>query len=358
MGSGLGLHPDWVSAPGETMRDILEVRGMSISAFGAELGEPADQVSALLDGRMPITLSIARRLAAVLGSSVEFWMCREAEYREDSLRVFASYAVWLDELPVGDMIKFNWIPAMQTPVELVDASLRFFGVSSPKDWEKSWSSGANAVAFRTSAAHLSTRGAVAAWLRRAELEANGIDCGKWNPEGFRQALTAIRSLTRRKTPARFIDDLRRICAAKGVAVVVLQAPKGCRASGATTFIDKTKALLVLSQRYVTDDHFWFSFFHEAAHLLLHVHDGALLEFPDDVDSPLEAEANDFAADVLIPPEYRETLSHLKVDARAVIRFAIHLGIAPGIVVGQLQHSGRLTYSQLRRLRRPLDWTST
>lgn len=140
-----------------------------------------------------------------------------------------------------------------------------------------------------------------------------------------------------------------------VAVAIVRVPNGCRASGASRFLTQNKALLMLSFRYLTDDHFWFTFFHEAGHLLLH---SARDLFLEGVDTPLttqEQEANQFTARTLVPPEFQSSLLSLPLDERAVIRFATRLGVSPGIVVGQLQHLRKIRHNQLNRLKRRFKW---
>src|SRR5262249_44402693 len=156
-------------------------------------------------------------------------------------------------------------------------------------------------------------------------------------EKFQASLSAIRPLTRKKDPSIFIPELRRCCADSGVAVAVVRAPTGCRASGATRFLSPVKALLLLSFRYLTDDHFWFTFFHEAAHLLLHNKKRLFLEGTDMPSNAEEEEANEFSACTLVPPEFQQSLLQLPADTHEIIRFARHLRVSPGIIVGQLQH---------------------
>ncbi len=145
------------------------------------------------------------------------------------------------------------------------------------------------------------------------------------------------------------------CAESGVAVVILRAPTGCKASGATRFHSPDKALLLLSFRYLSDDHFWFTFFHEAGHLLLHGEKGFFLEGVDTLSTDKEEEANDFAVHTLVPPAFQKALLNLRNNARTVIRFAMQVGISPGIVVGQLQHLGHIRRDQLNRLKRRYIW---
>ena len=138
-------------------------------------------------------------------------------------------------------------------------------------------------------------------------------------------------------------------------MAIVRAPRGCRASGATRFLSANKALLMLSFRYLSDDHFWFTFFHEGGHLLLHSEKSLFLEGADMPSSREEEEANDFAARALIPLEFQPLLAGLNADARGVIRFARQVGVSPGIVVGQLQHLGRVDRGQLNGLKRRFRW---
>jgi hypothetical protein len=210
------------------------------------------------------------------------------------------------------------------------------------------------VAFRTSKTFDSNPAAVAAWLRQGEIEGSRGPSKPWDPKAFRETLHELRALTREKDPNVFLPELKRRCALCGVAVEVLRAPTGCRASGATWFLGSQKALILLSFRYLSDDHFWFSFFHEAGHLMLHG-DVLFLETPEMVSSAEEQEANQFAEDILVPPKYRSEMLNLATDGRDVMRFARRIGISPGIVVGQLQHVGRLERRQLNNLKRRYKW---
>ena len=241
------------------------------------------------------------------------------------------------------------------PSEEVAACLRYFNVSTVQAWRSTYATLQSNTAFRTSATFESRPAAVAAWLRRGEIIADAITCRRWSPERFRQALSDIRPLTRKREPDAFFPTLQKSCAECGVAVAVVRAPQGCRASGATRFTGRTKALLQLSFRYLTDDQFWFTFFHEAAHLLLHNHADLFLEGVAPSSTKQEEEANEFAAEILIPKRHAAELSALRADHHQVLRFAKKVGVSPGIVVGQLQHQNLIKPNHLNGLKRHLQW---
>ena len=297
------FQPVWASAPGETIADILEEQNISRDTFAARIGFNTTETKHLLDGRLKLTDEIAQRLEVALGVPATFWIKRESQYTEDATRLQRApdtrETKWLSDLPLKDMAKLGWIDGAVNPLA---ACLLFFGVSDPTMWHEKYKHVFRMAAFKTSATFDSETGSVSAWLRQGEIESDAISCKSWNPDTFKKALPKIRLLTRQYDPSIFIPALQEICAECGVAVVVLRAPSGCRASGATFFLSQEKALLLLSFRYLSDDHFWLSFFHEAGHLLLHKKT-LFLEGTEKASTKEECEANDFAATILIPKTF-------------------------------------------------------
>ena len=211
------------------------------------------------------------------------------------------------------------------------------------------------TAFRTSPSFDANPAAVIAWLRQGEIESFRIRCGPWDCQKVQETIPSLRQLTRRKDPETFLPELTRYCASSGIAVVIVRAPRGCRVSGAVRFVEHDKALLQLSFRYLSDDQFWFTFFHELGHLLLHEPKEVILEEVDGSVTKEEEEANSFSANVLVPEQSRASMMKLRTS-REVIKFARRIGISPGIIVGQLQHLGKLRYNQLNKLKRRYSWT--
>jgi plasmid maintenance system antidote protein VapI/Zn-dependent peptidase ImmA (M78 family) len=346
--------PDWASPPGATIGDILQERGQSIAEFARAMHDSVDHIQQLLVGSAAIDRDVADHLAAAFGMSANFWLAREAQFR-DGLRRLAKNEEWLESLPFNDLTRFRWIRSASTVTEKIGACLEFFGVATVADWRRRYEEAGPLAAFRTSSTFASNDGATLAWLRKGEIEADKIHCEIWNPDRFRAILPEIRVLTREKNPAAFVPALQRMCAQGGVAVVVARAPSGCRASGATRFLDEEQPLLMLSFRYLSDDHFWFTFFHEAGHLMLHDRRALFLEDGVLCSGHEEEEANDFAAGQLVPVEHQAEMRKLPVDGRAVMRFARKIGVSPGIVVGQLQHLKIFDRRQLNNLKARFAW---
>lgn len=305
----------------------------------------SDEFSDLLNGKLALNAQHAAHLEALLGASATFWLRREEQYRSQLAELNHEidltkerYESWLKNLPIKDMLELGWLSSADDKATQLRKCLDFFDVPNLDAWDKAYGDVREAAAFRVSDAYPQSVPATAAWLRQGECLADRIECRDWNPEVFEHRLAEIRHLTRIASPDEFLPKLEKLCAEAGVAVVVLKAPKGCRASGATFFAHPRKAVLILSGRYLSDDQFWFSFFHEAAHLILHWDANSLiLETSDNSKSPMELEANQFAFDRLMPAEFQKRLPEAAKSIKGILKLARDAGVSRGIVVGQMQH---------------------
>lgn len=349
------FEPQWTSPPGATIADLMTARRMSRNALAELLERPLTFVDGLLEGREAITLRIAQQLQYVIGGSTSFWLTRDRQYRHDVARLREAGLPWLGELPLLDMERFGWISADPPDGFEVEAVLRYFAVPSVPVWRVRYGAVLQEAAFRTSPSFASTPGSVAAWLRQGERLAEAIPCEPWSASALEGALPELRALTRVRDPKKFLPKLQAISARCGIAVVVLQAPSGCRASGAARWLSEEQALILLSARHLSDDHFWFSFFHECGHLLLHRETRLFLDEDNDAATVVEDEANQFAAEVLIPSTHYDALTRVRPETFEIVRLSGQIGVAAGIVVAALQRRGRLPKHHLNRLKRRFAW---
>ncbi len=351
------FKPSWFSKPGDTIQQILLERGVELLDFSIRIGFSIEKTRKLLHGVEPIDDDTAEKLSQALGASKQFWLSRENDFREAVSRCKHQIdsdvaSAWVKSLPVNELRTRGWI---DKDSDRVESCMAFFDIPSLEAWESKYSKLEKVVAFRKTNRFPTHTGAVIAWLRRGEILSREISCNKWNREKFLDALIEVRRLTLKKSPKTFLPRLVEICREVGVAVVVAQTPAGCRASGATRFLNSEKAMILLSFRYLSDDHFWFTFFHEAGHLVLHSDDALFIEDGSEATNLEEQEANDFAKDLLIPHELQKELSTLKITAKEIIRFAQRARISPGVVLGQLQFMGRVKHNWLNNLKRRYSW---
>lgn len=351
-------NPDFVTPPGDTLLETLEMLGMTQAEFAERTGRPTKTISEIIKAKTAITPETALQFERVLGVPARFWINLERNYQEGQARekerqTLETQTAWLEQFPVRQMAHLGWIDQSSDPVQQLIALLRFFGIASPAHWEPLYAGGH--VAYRQSAAFAADPGAVSAWLRQGELEAQRVECAAYDAGGFRAALAQIRPLTTR-SPEEFVPIMQGLCANAGVAVVFVPELPRLRASGATRWLNSDKVLIQLSLRYKTDDQLWFTFFHEAGHVLLHGKKDVFLE-GDDTQDEKEQQADHFAADMLIPSAaYRNFTPRVGHFSEAAVKeFSQVIGIAPGIVVGRLQHDQRLPVTHLNGLKRRLVW---
>jgi Zn-dependent peptidase ImmA (M78 family) len=203
--------------------------------------------------------------------------------------------------------------------------------------------------------------AVAAWLRWGERETAKVDTPPFNARRFREILREIRPLTRREPFMQIFNRVQAMCAEAGVVVVLVPELAGTHLSGAARWLGN-KAVIQLSLRHKSDDQFWFTFFHEAGHLLSGSRRQDFIDAaepdPHQADDVDEKTADRFARDLLLSPDaYEAFVQASDFSATAVRRFAQHQAVAPGLVVGRLQRDKLIMPQQLRHLKKPIHFPS-
>lgn len=352
-------QPDYVSSPGETLLETLETIGMSQAELAKRMGRPVKTINEIIQKKAAITAETALQLEQVLRIPASFWLKREQNYREALARLteeqrLKDWVGWLEDIPIQIMMRRGWIPTHTDKPQQVLEALKFFGVASPEAWLAIWES--KIIAFRKSTPLRSNFGAIATWLRQGEIEAQRIECAPYNSEAFHDALIHIRALTIEPINT-FQEELVRLCANVGVAVVFVQELPNTGICGSTQWLTPTKALVQLSLRYKTDDQLWFTFFHEAGHILKHKKRHVFLEMDQRDSEQDEDEANAFASNILVNhAQWRQFIARNSYYTKASVKeFAEKVGIAPGIIVGRLQHENLLPYSHCNDLKRHLEW---
>lgn len=352
------FEPNYAIPPGEFLEEELENRGMSQADLAERTGLAKKTINEIIKAKASITPDSALKFERVFRLPANYWLNLEVLYQESLARIaererFAEDVAWLKKIPVRKMINFGWIQEHKDKSAQLNEILSFFGVATVKQWSVVWSR--LQVAYRKSQTFKAHGEAISAWLRQGEIEAQEIECQDFNATTFKEALIEIRGLTREPDPNIFVTRLTDLCAQGGVAVIfVTELPK-THVSGATRWLTKDKALIQLSLRHKSDDHLWFTFFHEAGHILKHGKKELFLE-GNGMDDEKEKEANDFASNLLIPvKEFNAFVEKGRFTKLSITHFAQELGIAPGVVVGQLQHHEWLPYTHCNDLKVRFKW---
>lgn len=350
--------PDYAVPPGETLLETIENMGMSQAELAYRTGRPKKTINEIIKGKAAITPETALQFERVLGIPASFWNNLERNYRETLARIneqdgLRKQTDWLKKLPLSALIKWGWVKKRTDAVEQLQEVLNFFGIATPEQLVTRWQ-GMN-VSYRTSKAFSNDSYSIYSWMRMGELKVRNIPCKTFDSSKFKNTLSGIRRLTF-KLSGQFHEEVVRECAETGVAVAFVPEIPKLRVSGATWWLNSNKAVIQLSLRYKTDDQLWFSFFHEAGHILLHGKKDIFIE--DDEKNDKEVEADKFASDFLIPPKlYKQFVRDGDYSKLSISKFASKLEVAPGIVVGRLQHDGELPFSHCNEFKQRLEWKS-
>ncbi|HVG22137.1 MAG TPA: HigA family addiction module antitoxin [Blastocatellia bacterium] len=364
MKRSFAFTPDYARPPGQLIQEYLETLGISARELARRCGRSPKLITEIVQGKAPIEPETAMQLERVLNLDASIWLGLEADYRlnvaraeeEDNLSL---YDEWSKRFPLRTLEQRGFISATTSQVEQVRELLRFFGVGSVAACTARCEDLLSAD-FRTSPTFLSKVEALAAWLRIGELRASELQMKDFNRSTFVEALKQIRPLTRCPIPTA-LPLIKDYCAEAGVAFVLEKPIEKVTASGVSRWLSPKRALIQQSFRFRSDDHFWFTFYHEAAHLLLHSRKALYIDLPKgggNADDEQETEANEWAAEFLVPQgELVKFLTRFRQHRteEAIISFAQQHGISPGIVVGQLQHRGAIGFNQMNGLRAHYDW---
>lgn len=351
-------QPDYATRPGEVLEAYLDAAGMTKAELAERCGRPMKTISEIIHGKAAITAETALQLERVLGRPASLWQNLEAAYRlhlaaKNERSALSTHVAWADAFPIKILVDRGLMEPPSDAADRVGKLLAFFGVGSVSGWRGSF--GQLQVAYRRSPAFTAAPENIATWVRIGELEAQALECEPFDKARFKAALGEIRALTAH--PFEHVrEQLVARCAEAGVAVAFVPELPKTHLSGIARWLSKDKALIQLTLRYRTADHLWFSFFHEAAHVLLHSKKEIFIDEEGGDRSELEEEANRFASDHLLGPRpFAAFVAKGDFSRRAVQQFAATEGIAAGIVVGRLQHQRVIPFSHLNDLKERLTW---
>jgi len=348
------FEPDYIVHPGEILDEVLEARHITKTDLAKKSQLSEKTISQIINGKAPISPDTAIKFERVLGIPASTWSNLESLYQTQLAKLkdrkeLEKHTEWAKKFPLSDLRKMGYIGKERNQHRAVEQLLDFFGIASVEAWERECNR--ITVRLRKSPSFESCQQSVAAWLRIAELEAATIETKPYSAALFRKALRSIRGLTAEE-PSIFQPRMVEICSESGVALVFVPELKNTRLSGATRWLYKDRALIALSLRHKTDDHLWFTLFHEAGHILLHGKKDVFIDEDGMNGNVEEDQANTFAANTLIPRrDYDAFIKGGRLYKPDIMSFAKSMGIAPGIVVGRLQHEGRIPYSWHNDLKR-------
>ena len=329
---------------------------MTQQELAARTGRPPQAINEIIRGKKAITNETALQLEKVLGIPAHIWMNLETSYQMTLARLkdrqdLTAQADALQRFPVQQMEQRGWIPRHKDVADKARALLEYFGVASLDDALTE-----PVIGFRITGAGTVNHEALATWLRQGELAGRETNTAPYDPDRFAEALQIIRGLTA-QDPQVSIPAMKQLCAESGVAVVCVKEFPKSKANGVARWLNPEKALIQLSLRWKRADVFWFSFLHEACHVLRHGRKDVYLHGIGQNKGGEETEADIFARDLLIPPvAWARFIDQQSHNLFAVTEFAMEMGIGPDIVVGRMQRERIIPPNHMTNLIKRWEWS--
>lgn len=360
MTTTLEIAKSLLSPPGDTIQEHIDFIGMSQAELAERMGRPKEKINDIIKGRETISTATAFQLEKVLGIPAGFWMNRENTYRKELYELQQQEELekekdWLAAFPINEMKKLGWLPGTKEKHVLVDSLLKFFGVATPDEWQHCYINSFTLPQYRKHEVHAQSPHAISAWLRKGEIQAKEIEIAEFDKKKFRDSLAETKELAF-LMPDDFTQQLQNICAKCGVAVVFTPNLPKAPISGATRWFHN-KPIIQLSGRFKTNDHFWFTFFHEAAHIILHGKKDIFLENVEGtkIDKEKEEEANAFASKLLLTEnELQQILDAAPLNEEMIYDFANQFRTPAGVIIGRLQHLKLIPFHIGNGVRQKID----
>lgn len=345
--SEIKITPDWVASPGETIKENLEFIGMSQVELAKRMGMTKEYINEILSGKSIITPETALKFESVLGMSAKFILNLEGSYRiylaeKERKEREAKEIRFLKNIPYKEMMKLGWIPKTQDKIEIVQNVKQFLGVNAFINTD-------DIYAFcRKSKAVSENTYSIISWIRKGELEAQKMTIPEFNREKLLKSIDKIKEHSTQKFED-FYKKLAEELADCGVVLVFIPCLKKTPVYGAVKWITPSKPMIIMSLRYKTNDHFWFTLMHEIYHVLNDKKKSIIIEEKDNDENEEKADA--FSSNTLIPNTlYKKYIAKNDYDKKSIESFAKELNIAPGIVVGRLQHDKHLPFNMFNNLK--------
>lgn len=354
-------YPESVTHPSGFLIEALEERNIGAKEFSIKTGKPEKTISAILKAESSITPDMAVLFEQVLKIPANFWLEAQKNFDEYIARLnfqknIENAREWAKLFPFSKMANFGWVKKTRKIEEKVIELFNFFEVASQKGFEDYYFNQRTKVAFRISLKDNENAPAIAAWLRQGELQAIKLNTPKFDKSLFKSKLHDIKALMA-KQPSNFFEQLQNICLEAGVKVVHTPCLPKAPIHGSTRWIKDTP-LIQLSGRYKRNDIFWFTFFHEVGHILLHGKKYISIENIDveGENREFEAEADTFASEWILSKEQEsEILSLAQISYDDVIEFANKFGTHPAAIIGRLQHKKLIPFGIGNNLFEPIDF---
>ncbi len=312
----------------------MEQQGLKSKDLIPYIGSKS-KVSEVLSGKRALSLNMIRKLNEGLGIPAEV-LIKEAVRTLPDASIMAHGA----NFPFTEMFNLGWFKdfftgtlnaAKELKEELI---VKFIGPFRINDFVLCY----NRKSDKTTEAE-NVNDILMAWRIRVMNLAAAEKLPKWNKanltDDFFSELAKLSYLEAGPQLAKeFLNKA-------GIHFVVEKHLEKSHLDGSSMLMPDGSPLIALTLRYDRLDSFWFTLFHELAHVKKHLSENSTAYFDDmnnEMSKNIEKEADSYAKEMLIPAKIWKA-SGLSINSRAsdIKKFAAKHRISPSIPAGRLRY---------------------
>lgn len=322
--------------PGYYIKEILDDSGLTQEDFAKRLGTTPKNFSLLIRGEQSLSIDIAMKLSRMIGTSINYWLNLQNAY-DSLIAEFKSEKELVEERAVFDCLDYKYfrdnfdLPDLpRKKDEQIKRVREFLRVATLTVFKKK----DMAVSFRSTSEEITDANVIKAnaMVQIAINKALKEKTPKFNKSKFEEAIQYALTLTQNHDE--FYPRIRKAFIDAGVVLVILPNLPGSKINGATKKLGNSNIMLMVNDRRLNADSFWFTLYHEIGHIM----NGDYGISFEKNEGDIEDNADKYAEDMLIPRAlYEDFVKQKKFDVQSIRRFAKQIDRAPGIVLGRLQN---------------------
>ena len=343
--------------PGEVLQDRLKERGWRQEDLAEVTNKPRAAINEIINGKRGITAEMAQVLGATFDDAPRYWLMLDANLKLAATKAgshapVVSRAELFSIAPVKDMQSRGWIPQHDDVDDLRASLLNFFEAKSVEEIPHL------EVAARKTDALDDLSPTQRAWVQQAKHMAKVPRVAPFKRDRIPHLKTHLRQLA---AFPKSVTEVPEALADAGIRFVVVEPLPGGKIDGAAFWLTPQQPVIAMSVRFDRVDAFWFTLMHEISHVahndalsidtdLSGSHEGGELEDPkwrDQIEDRADAEASATLIDPKLLESFIRRVGPLYTKVK-INQFAHRIKIHPGIIVGQLQHRGELSYGSQRQ----------
>jgi HTH-type transcriptional regulator / antitoxin HigA len=305
-------------------------------------------ISGIVNCQKPISVSFAKKLQYVLEVDASFWINLQANYEKELADFDEINRISHDELAILKKLKCLTKYARNNHLIDPDAQDSLLVI----EWRKLLNVStlvripeiSQTGAYRLAVANNVDSYILFTWLRMCDLITNNQPAiNQLDIDKLKSKLYTMRNLTFEDLDT-IHSKLKEHFAECGIKFALVKHFAGAPVQGVITKNRDGSLNLIMTLRRKFADVFWFTLFHEIAHILNGDIDDRLIDY-EDTKSQIEDRADIFAANVLIAQEdYDAFVGKDDYSLPSIHRFCAEQCIPIFIVIGRLQRDNHLGYN--------------